>query len=459
MIPKFSWVDCTRTLRRWPAFVLLLLSAGSNLPACGGATSESIGGNTNWQICITSAECVDQDQVCQCNYCTPLCSGALACNRPPADICVSQGPLSPMGAMTMGAPALGAGGVSSVGRGGLLICKDDRDCPTGGSCARASAGDEFGACAGPAGPAPVSGGGFGGVASEGGGPMVAGPSCLGLASDCGALGVDSCCASGVIPGGTFDRSNDTNFPATVSGFRLDNYEVTVGRFRKFVAAYSQSMIPPGAGKNVNNPADPGWDSAWNASLPANRAALTAAVKCDPTYQTWTDAPGPNENLPINCVDWYEAEAFCTWDGGRLPTEAEWNYAAAGGGEQRVYPWGTMVPGANASLAVYGCNYNGQGTCMGVTNIAPVGSVIAGNGKWGQSDLAGNVSEWNQDWYLLNVYPPMTCNDCTSSEVTSNRVFRGGNFYNLATTLTSASRDGNLPTNHYYVTGLRCARSL
>ncbi len=145
-------------------------------------------------------------------------------------------------------------------------------------------------------------------------------------------------------GGTFYRSydgvtyTDWSYPATVSAFRLDNYEITVGRFRKFVAAYTQHMIARGAGKNPNNPADPGWDSAWDSLLPADRAALSSALETAPEqrFSTWT---GGNDNLPMNCIDWYEAEAFCIWDGGRLPTEAEWNYAASGGTEQHVVPVG------------------------------------------------------------------------------------------------------------------------
>ena len=97
----------------------------------------------------------------------------------------------------------------------------------------------------------------------------------------------------VVPGGTFYRSydnvtyTDKGYPATVSDFRLDLYEVTVGRFRKFVAGYPGNMPAAGAGKNPNNPSDPGWDAAWNAVsdagspvMPADHAALVSAIKCD-----------------------------------------------------------------------------------------------------------------------------------------------------------------------------------
>ena len=96
--------------------------------------------------------------------------------------------------------------------------------------------------------------------------------------------------------------------------------------------------------------------------------------------TWTDAPGDNEQLPMNCVGFYEAFAFCLWDGGRLPTEAEWESVAAGGEENRLYPWGSTAPGADAMHAVHGCYYDGVDTCDGLVDIAPVGSAPMGNGR-------------------------------------------------------------------------------
>jgi formylglycine-generating enzyme required for sulfatase activity len=225
----------------------------------------------------------------------------------------------------------------------------------------------------------------------------------------------------------------------------------------------------GAGKNPNNGSDPGWDAAWNGAsyMTADQAKLVAALKCDPTYQTWTDSPGGNESRPMNCVTWYEAFAFCIWDGGRLPTEAEWNYAAAGGSEQRAYPWGTTVPGNNADLAVYGCYYNGSGSwsCTGVTNIAPVGSVAAGNGKWGQADLAGNMWEWVLDWANCCSspwpgYPPSTvpCNNCANFTASAFRVGRGGSFDYGASYLLSSYRIYGTPSDRYLHVGARCART-
>lgn len=299
-------------------------------------------------------------------------------------------------------------------------------------------------------------------------------SCYGLATNCGVGGIDSCCSSPVIAGGTYYRSYDKAgdggsgsmaAPATLSSFALDRYEVTVGRFRTFVNAGMGTLSrppTPGSGAHARI-AGSGWDANWNINLTADKPALLAALKCNGTFQTWTDTPGANERRPINCVTWYEAMAFCAWDGGYLPTEAEWNYAATGGDQQRAYPW-SNPPGAVTMSGSYASYSDVAGSCAGdgmtgcaVTDLVAVGSKPAGDGRWGQSDLAGNVWEWNLDWYAAQYANP--CMDCADVTVASNRIIRGGSYQDNLNFLRATYRySGVVPTGRGGNVGFRCARA-
>jgi sulfatase modifying factor 1 len=296
------------------------------------------------------------------------------------------------------------------------------------------------------------------------------PSCVGLAETCGPAGASPCCASPLVPGGTFYRSYDvgtdgmfpdmTN-PATVSDFRLDTYEVTVGRFRQFVnAGLGTQQSPPasGAGARMLNGSSEqgGWDPTWDASLTTDTSSFVAALECNSTVQTWTTMPDANESLPINCIDWFEAFAFCAWDSGFLPTEAEWNYAAAGGAEQRAYPWSS--PPSSLTIDCSYANYEATTYCTDppTGNVNRVGTESPlGDGKWGQADLAGNVTEWVLDWEAAYLNP---CDDCADLMQVSSRTLRGGDFSVTAPSLRGAVRDNNAPTlrnsGHF---GVRCAR--
>lgn len=281
-----------------------------------------------------------------------------------------------------------------------------------------------------------------------------GTSCVGVAATCG--GNKDCCASNVVAGGTFNRSSEPGFPATVSSFKLDVYEVTVGRFRSFVNAGKGTQAnPPAAGDGAHPKiAASGWSATYNAMLPANTATLKADLKCSAGYPAWTDAPAGNETKPMNCITWFDAFAFCAWDGGRLPTEAEWNYAAAGGSEQRLYPFGATI---DQTKAAYFCSGKGVGQCV-FADMLPVGSKSpAGDGKWGQADLAGNSWEWTLD-FARTPYRLTACVDCADLQSATNRTFRGGGFPNEDFYQRTSVRLEDIPTDRDYDVGVRCARA-
>ncbi|WP_437502151.1 formylglycine-generating enzyme family protein [Sorangium sp. So ce1099] len=293
-----------------------------------------------------------------------------------------------------------------------------------------------------------------------GGACTTPPSCAGLVPTCGPAGDESCCAATELPGGTFRRSNEEKYPAMVSTFLLDRFEVTVGRFRAFVEAYPGSFPERGAGAHPRINAS-GWDPSWNMEMPPSAAMLKEALHCDATYQTWTEEAGEHEHLPMNCLSWYVAFAFCAWDGGRLPTEAEWNYAAAGGDEQRAYPWSNPAVDTtiDRSYAVYDCGGDGTaGELCSFDDIQYVGSrSMKGDGRWGQADLAGGLWEWVLDRYAdYTADPP--CDDCANLTAASNRVFRGGSFSSGASYLLSAFRSDHDPSDRSGYVGVRCARN-
>jgi formylglycine-generating enzyme len=289
---------------------------------------------------------------------------------------------------------------------------------------------------------------------------------------CGASGNASCCTSLEVMGGAYHRSYDgltypsLSGPATVSGFRLDQYEVTVGRMRQYVSYLAGGGSLPTAGAGIHTHLnggqglaataggyETGWDTTWNASI----ATTASGWNSNLAEGTWTANPGSNEGRPITAVAWYEAYAFCIWDGGFLPSESEWNYAAAGGGDQRAYPWSSAYPPGSTSISCADANYlDCTGGDAGPVATSAVGSLSpAGDGKWGQSDLAGNAWEWTLDSFNVPYVTP--CVDCANLTSGNGQVLRGGSFLDDQAAQLVSFRDNAGPGVRSGNVGARCAR--
>lgn len=186
---------------------------------------------------------------------------------------------------------------------------------------------------------------------------------------------------------------------------------------------------------------------WMDEIPVTVAQYLEAVKagaCTPPdgidknkWSNWNVVG--RENHPVNCIDWHQACAYAKWAGKRLPSEEEWEWAARGGDEARLYPWGDEPPSDQLC-------WDGPGNDLGPGNrhsTSPVGSYPKGNSRHGLKDMAGNVWEWTVS---------------TDESTSEYRVCRGGSWFSIIPGYVRASiRCCISPTYRYNILGFRCAR--
>jgi len=268
----------------------------------------------------------------------------------------------------------------------------------------------------------------------------------------GVAAVGRCGDSSASCSDAYDGS-DSELPeheVRINEFYIDTFEVTVGRFRKYVEVYD---VDPSTRPVVGSGAHPlidgsGWQGAWTNQLPESSSALLAQINGDGA--TWTDGAGDNEQYPINRMTWYQAFAFCIWDGGRLPTEAEWEYVSSGGKDNnRLFPWGSASPSGDPQRANSNATADSQ--------YVEVGSYPAGASIWGVHDLAGSMTEWVLDLYSSDWYQSIqsTYDNAANLNVGDTRVRKGGCYNNGASNLRVARRYAYRPTIVHREYGFRC----
>lgn len=199
--------------------------------------------------------------------------------------------------------------------------------------------------------------------------------------------------------------------------------------------------------------DPYWIDKYETSNARYREFMKATSHAAPAY--WDDPRLSKANQPVVGVSWTDANAFCKWEGKRLPTEAEWERAAKGPDGDRHYPWGHSI---DSSKANYGQN---------VGRTAPVDSYPEGVSGYGVYNMAGNVFEWVNDWYDPTYYKGSIALNPKGADQGYNfanqgpvKVLRGGSWLAPETSLHTSHRFWNQPDNNSYGVGLgfRCAKS-
>ena len=285
-----------------------------------------------------------------------------------------------------------------------------------------------------------------------------------------------------IPGGTFDMGGDNDQAAadeypkhkvTVSPFYMDATEVTNAQFRKFVEAtkYVTTAERKPDWEEVKKTLPPGTPKPDESLLVAASLVFTPSdgpVDLNNFTAWWKWVPGANwkhpegpgssiegkDNYPVVQVSWDDAVAYCKWAGKRLPTEAEWEFAARGGLVNAIYSWGnepvnTGKPKCNSwegKFPYFNEKKDGYATLAPGKNFAPNG--------YGLYDMSGNVWEWCNDWFDYNYYSTLKGKTTVNPQGPS-KSYDPEDLYSPKKSL----RGGSFLCNDSYCSGYRAARRM
>jgi len=275
-----------------------------------------------------------------------------------------------------------------------------------------------------------------------------------------------------LPGGTFLMGTDSaeGFPLDGEGpvravslrpFRVDPYPVTNRRFRQFV---EETKYRTEAERF-------GWSFVFWAHIPQRRfeemvedRVACAQWWCKVRGAQWDAPEGPGSNVnrraeyPAVHVSWNDAAAYAAWSGQRLPTEAEWEYAARGGLEQKLYPWGDKLrPKGEHRCNIWQGEFPTRDTADdGYAGTCPV-DVFPPNG-YGIYSITGNVWEWCADWFDAEFHRTAGTDNPTGPPTGTGKVMKGGSFLchkSYCNRYRVAARTSNTPDSSTANMGFRC----
>ena len=225
------------------------------------------------------------------------------------------------------------------------------------------------------------------------------------------------------PYGLWTQFDDTELPQQrvwLDEFAIDRDEVSLGEYLAHLGR--KKLHPPEELQRL----------IWHV--------ITVHSVSDQTLTRW----------PVLYVTWYEAADFCTSQGKRLPTEAEWEKAARGP-NGRLFPWGDKAP--DNELAMFGQHHVHE-----IPILAAVDSHAAGRSPYGLNHMAGNVAEWIQDWFGLDYYAYMPAKNPVGPSSGRYKGVRGGSWKSKIIMLRTATRSGFSPDQRSATIGFRCAQA-